>query len=84
MCFSCQRRPPHKSRGAPARFESETDSEDEPKSKNRKARFSKKESVEEDVVVDSSEGEESVEEDVVVDASDNDSENDEQNEKEAN
>jgi large subunit ribosomal protein L22 len=95
-------------------FESETDSEDEPKSKNRKARFSKKESVEEDVVVDSSEGEESVEEDVVVDssegeesveedvvvdssegeesveedvvvdASDNDSENDEQNEKEAN
>ena len=52
---------------------SETDSEDEPKSKNKKARSSKEDSVEEDSVEEDSVEEDSVEE-----------ENDEQNEKEAN
>ena len=53
---------------------SETDSEDEPESKNKKARSSKEDSVEED----------SVEEDSVEEDLDSDEENDEQNEKEAN
>ncbi len=57
---------------------SETDSEDEPKSKNKKARSSKEDSVEEDSVEEDSVEEDSVEEDSVEE------ENDEQNEKEAN
>jgi len=67
---------------------SETDSEDEPKSKNKKARSSKEDSVEEDSVEEDSVEEDSVEEDSVEeDSVEEDSveeENDEQNEKEAN
>ncbi len=62
---------------------SETDSEDEPKSKNKKARSSKEDSVEEDSVEEDSVEEDSVEEDYVEEDS-VEEENDEQNEKEAN
>ncbi len=62
---------------------SETDSEDEPKSKNKKARSSKEDSVEEDSVEEDSVEEDSVEEDSVEEDS-VEEENDEQNEKEAN
>ena len=75
-------------------LDSETELEENPKSKKRKVRSSKEESVEEDVVVEDSEVEdsevedseveESVEEDVIVEDSEGDSENDEENEKEAN
>jgi len=80
-------------------LDSETELEENPKSKKRKVRSSKEESVEEDVVVEDSEVEEFVEEDVVVEDSEveefveedvvvedseGDSENDEENEKEAN
>ena len=80
-------------------LDSETELEENPKSKKRKVRSSKEESVEEDVVVEDSEVEEFVEEDVVVEDSEveefveedvvvedseGDSENDEQNKKEAN
>ena len=75
-------------------LETEAEFEEEPKSKKRKAASSKEESVEEDseveesveedVIEEDSEVEESVEEDVIVEDSEGDSENDEQNEKEAN